>query len=168
MSVVRQKGLRTTHVSPSATVCYIFHPLHGQEVEPLHRHPRSGGVTVRLSDDSLWVLPGWMLDPVACSEIRIAAEPVISLQALHELRQLLDAQPLRSSRPINKTSSSESHFQGGKDGREPEKAVTAALAKRCALETLPRGEQATLSSAAEAAPEEGPPGQPAIQERGQR
>ena len=48
-------------------------------------------VYVRLADRSTRGVPAWMFDPVACSGVRLADEPVIACEALARLARLLDS-----------------------------------------------------------------------------
>jgi len=82
--------LHTTYVSSSAEVHYPFHPFYGEHVQIFRRRSPDTVVLV-LPDESHLVIPDWMLDPIACAEVRRASEPVISILALHSLRKLLDA-----------------------------------------------------------------------------
>src|SRR5258708_10978700 len=93
---------RTDYVpSSTARVCYRYHPLFNREVQIVRRCPNvtPDGILIVLPDGSRWALPSWMLDSVACSSLTDDLEPHIALPALRALRQLIDAQPLPSSKP---------------------------------------------------------------------
>ena len=85
----------TAHSLYPAKICYRYHPCHGVDVE-LIRYLRRGGdapiVIVRLPDGLQLAIPEWMLSPEICERLRTEAGPRISLDALIELRTLIDAQ----------------------------------------------------------------------------
>ena len=47
---------------------------------------------VKLHDERQIAIPSWMLEPADCSSIRDEDAPVISVQALIDLRELVDLQ----------------------------------------------------------------------------
>lgn len=72
-------------------VAYRWHPLSGQRVAVLWAtqcHGRAYAVC-RLPDGTRHPLPAWMLDEQSCS-LHSTGEPTVGLEALCELRQLLD------------------------------------------------------------------------------
>lgn len=80
-----------TQIFETVTVHYCWHPLSGQKLR-VTAHAKitnSNEVICQRSDGTRVVLPLWMLDP-KCSEF-VVGQPVISLDALIELRQLLAA-----------------------------------------------------------------------------
>ena len=77
-----------------ATVAYAWHPWFGLSVVIHDLMVRSSGVFARCRLDgaasgALQEIPGWMLDPGACSPMRAMAVPVVSLPALATLAALL-------------------------------------------------------------------------------
>ena len=108
---------------------------------------------VRLGDGSQTALPGWMLDPDACSCVRMAAKPAISLDALLALRRLLDAQPLLVSTNSSRISSPGSLSAEAKHEPQQGQAASAALGERVALGAVPRDDEEPLSGASRATPE---------------
>jgi hypothetical protein len=72
-------------------VRYVWHPLHGREVI-VRAHGTHGLVVctpVGDADARGTIMPQWMLDEIACASTRVVVEPVTSIEALEELRQLL-------------------------------------------------------------------------------
>jgi len=94
----RSCGVRcfgTAHSLYPAKISYRYHPCHGVEVERI-RYLRRGGdapiVIVKLPDGLQLAIPEWMLNPEICERLRTEARPRISLDALVELRTLINAQ----------------------------------------------------------------------------
>jgi len=56
-------------------------------------------VVITLADDVQLAVPTWMLDPLACAQVTDEARPRICVWALHDLRELLDQQPLLAPAP---------------------------------------------------------------------
>jgi len=85
------------------------------------------------------VLPSWMLDPVACGEIRDATEPIISFEALMALRQLLDAQDLPSAQtaPIAGVSQAKGACDAQEPSRSPSPSDQSTLCQSSDLDTAP-------------------------------
>src|SRR5206468_4985674 len=80
------------HHSSMAQICYSHHPFCGQTVEIVRwlRHQAADSLVVTLSDGLQMAIPAWMLDPLACSQMRDAPEPSVSVDALLGLRALRD------------------------------------------------------------------------------
>ena len=85
---------QNTHITDRREVCYPWHPWYGQVVEVVEG--------VKRGDRSVWrcrlagdgsgraiELPQWMLDRAACCILRMAEAPVVTSQALRQLRELL-------------------------------------------------------------------------------
>jgi hypothetical protein len=73
------------------TVHYRWHPLFGQTLR-VHRRIQRGEqllVFCVLPDGTVGALPSWMMDP-ACAQYALD-EPFLAVEALIELRALLDA-----------------------------------------------------------------------------
>ena len=132
----------TAHQSLNARICYSHHPFYGQTVEVVRwlRRQTSDSLVIKLPEGLQIAVPSWMLDPVACSEIRDATEPIISFEALTALRQLLDAQDLPSAQtaPI----AGISQAKGACDAQEPSRSTSPSdqptLCQSSGLETAPR------------------------------
>ena len=106
----------TTHIPSDFRVCYRHHPLYDKEVRIIQRHPYRNGVIVVLPDGSPCELPAWMLDPIFCMGLSEETDASLSLQALRNLRHLLDTHPLSSLPPLDK--SKPSSKSGGKNARK--------------------------------------------------
>jgi hypothetical protein len=76
----------------SVQVHYFLHPLYENEVPVLEtRHCGSEeSFLVRLIDNTVLMLPFWMTDPEFCQRCKVQEKPGCSLEALQELRVLLD------------------------------------------------------------------------------
>jgi hypothetical protein len=82
-----------THNLPRIKIRYFLHPLYRTEVSVVHeRRLFSEKVyAIRLLDNSVTYLPGWMADPEVCDRCLLQNKPECSLAALLELRRLLGA-----------------------------------------------------------------------------
>lgn len=71
---------------------YRWHPLVGQSLPVLYREQRRGEQVAicEFPDGSRAVVPAWMLERAACATLMSGA-PQVSLEALRDLRRLLDA-----------------------------------------------------------------------------
>jgi hypothetical protein len=87
------------------------------------RRGNAAVVIVRLPDSSQLAMPEWMLKPETCAELKIEARPRISMSALLELCELMEAQP--SAATDNSHSCAES-ARGGRDAQQRESGHTAA------------------------------------------
>ena len=83
----------------AVVVDYPWHPLHGKRVSVLRRIRIEGAVVVHVDVAPPFCreLPEWMFDRAICSAMA-SGPPVVSLAALNELREVLQA--LRSSLQI--------------------------------------------------------------------
>ena len=134
------RPLHTTHDLHSTKICYRFHPFYGTEVEVIRylRRIDSAILIVRLPGGAQVAVPEWMLQPQVCDQLVIEAEPRISIDALIELRALIDAQRLKNTSKEDCCAESPS---GGQDAqqRKPERVATqTALRGRRDLERAPR------------------------------
>lgn len=91
---LRGNSSRTAHHGKTARIEYRYHPLFGREVQVVRRYPREGadGVLIALPDGSHCVIPGWMLQAATCACLVDAPTPRISIDALLDLRSVLDSQ----------------------------------------------------------------------------
>src|SRR4029453_7247885 len=64
----------TTHRSSIFQVCYPYHPFFGQTVKLVRRlrQQTSDSVVIELPDGLEIAIPFWMLDPLACIQIKEA------------------------------------------------------------------------------------------------
>ena len=79
-----------------------------------------------VSDGTHCLIPHWMLDAAACSAVSDEVRPRISLDALHELRDLLDAQTL-SSQLIPDSRGTSSIKGGSNDVETTDRPATAGV-----------------------------------------
>ena len=117
---------RTTHDS-STKIHYRFHAFYGAEVEVI-RHLRrtdSAILIVRLPGGTQIAVPEWMLLPQVCDRLVIEAEPRVSIDALIELRALIDAQSLKNTSKEDCCAESPS---GGQDAQQRKSDRVAAQA----------------------------------------
>jgi hypothetical protein len=84
-----------------ARVAYRFHPLFGQEVYVVRRvkSREEPSVIVQGERDLRLMVPCWMLSEGCCEEMAVEEEPRIAVEALAELRALIDAQHLAAGGP---------------------------------------------------------------------
>jgi hypothetical protein len=81
-----------------ARICYRHHPFFDQEVQILRTIRQSEpSVIIQLADDVRIAIPRWMLDAAFCATLPHEPSPRVSLQALMELRNLVDRQPLSAA-----------------------------------------------------------------------
>jgi hypothetical protein len=90
---------RTAHDLRSAKIYYRFHPFYGAEVEVIRHLRRIGSAILiaRLPGGAQIAVPEWMLIPQVCDRLTIEAEPRITIDALIDLRTLIDAQRLKNT-----------------------------------------------------------------------
>ena len=75
---------------------YRWHPLYGRDLIVHFRVDWRSGVAFRcqVGEDDVRDrrdIPAWMFDGAACSQMQLVSEPYVSLEALRELRHLLDS-----------------------------------------------------------------------------
>ena len=68
---------------------YPFHPCHGVELSVVKEYQRQEHVCVKLPDSTHAHLPKWMFDFEICVSTRVEATPMISVNSLKRLRELL-------------------------------------------------------------------------------
>ncbi len=81
-------------------------------------------MVVQLQDGLQLAIPSWMLDPLRCQSLRDKAVPVISIDALRQLAELVAQYPLSPKR--NGDSPCSSNHQGGNDEQESALPPTGA------------------------------------------
>jgi len=140
------RRFRTAHGLYSGKICYRYHPRHGVEVE-LIRYLRRGDapiVIVKLPDGLQLAVPEWMLRAETCELLRTEAKPRVSLGALIELRELIDAQPSTGADDMRGCPESST---GGQDAQPREAGRAAAppsLRRRGRLDGAAGGGPGTL------------------------
>ena len=113
----------TAHESPSAIIHYRHHPFHGEPVTIVRRLRRyvTDCVVITLADDVQVAVPTWMLDPLICQQLTDEEHPRLSVEALSDLRALLDSQRVVvTPTAIN----AEASQQAGGDDARPDRAST--------------------------------------------
>jgi len=100
----------TTHLSSIFQVCYPYHPFFGQTVKLVRRIRRqtSDSVIIKLPDGLEIAIPFWMLDPLACNEVKDADAPFVSTNALLALDELLKSSGLLLPKPSSTSGPSQS------------------------------------------------------------
>jgi len=100
----------TTHLSSIFQVCYPYHPFFGQTVKLVRRIRRqtSDSVIIELPDGLEIAIPFWMLDPLACNEVKDADAPSVSTNALLALDELLKSSGLLLPKPSSTSGPSQS------------------------------------------------------------
>src|SRR5215813_1263070 len=92
----------TAHEGATVTIHYRHHPFYGEHGKFIRRLRRytSDQVVIEFRDEVQVAIPSWMLDPVACHQLRDEPQPRLAIAALLELRHLLDSQPLLLNRVV--------------------------------------------------------------------
>jgi hypothetical protein len=80
----------SAYVQRVVTVHYRWHPLHKRSLPVVGAAPSRPAVTVEVAKGVWREVPLWMTDEVACMGIS-EGPPLVSLEALLRLRELLDA-----------------------------------------------------------------------------
>src|SRR6516164_9132727 len=92
---VRTNQQHNTHRTEFLEVQYPWHPLHKQTI-PVHCERRGmSGVAFRCCAHGDvgrrdFDIPAWMFDPVTCSTMTLSVNPMVDMEALIQLRRLLD------------------------------------------------------------------------------
>jgi hypothetical protein len=73
-------------------VHYRWHPLHGRRLRRHYSERRVTGevVHVEVAPGVVIVVPGWMLDPIACARLGVGT-PQVAISALADLHDLLNS-----------------------------------------------------------------------------
>jgi hypothetical protein len=111
----------------TAKIWYRCHPFYGVEIEVVRylRRTESEVLIVRLPAGSLIAVPDWMLNSQVCERFTNEAEPRISIDALFDLRRLIDAHRVGKTPAARSCAESPS---GGKDAQERKTTRGAAQA----------------------------------------
>lgn len=108
-------------------------------------------LVVRVGDGLQVAVPGWMLDPLRCSQIRDEAKPEISVSALLNLCDLVDSQSLLAPNPADSCCASED--SGGNDAQPLPcslQSTTVSIPKREFVGEASRTDPAPLPRASDA------------------
>ena len=138
---------RTAHDLSSTKICYRHHPCYGIEVEVIRHLRRIGSVIliVRFPDGLQLAIPEWMLSPHVCQHLTDQVEPRIAIEALEELRRLIDTQTLLADRDVcNCAESSAGGNHAQQRGRELP-AAGASVRRRRDVERASRAGTGKLS-----------------------
>lgn len=81
-----------THKVDIVIVYYPWHPLYQQEIKVITTKNRGGELyfKVRLNDSSCIEIPFWMTDKDWCQQFTFREAPYCCMQALIELKKLLE------------------------------------------------------------------------------
>jgi hypothetical protein len=109
---VVEKQLHTTHISNSARIHYPHHPHFGDLVEIIRLTSSFGAnqAVLLLPNGKRLVVPLWMLDEERCKAMRIMTQPLVAVEVLLALRDLLQSQRLPAE---EKLTSSDKPLPGG-------------------------------------------------------
>ena len=120
---------RTTHNLHTTKISYRFHPFYGVEVEVVRylRRTESAVLIVRLPGGAQVALPEWMLTPRICDRMTHEDKPRIAIDALLDLRRLIDAHQIRD--PTQDRICAES-ASGGQDAQQQTDRAAARAALR--------------------------------------
>jgi hypothetical protein len=125
-----EKQLHTTHVSNSVRVHYPHHPHFGDLVQVIRPTSSFGPnqAVLLLPNGKRLVVPMWMLDEERCKEMQIMAQPVVAVDALFALRDLLQSQRL----PVEeKLTCSDKPLPGGVSIEAKQTRATLRAKSRC-------------------------------------
>jgi hypothetical protein len=137
---------RTTHDSYSAKIYYRFHPFYGTEVEVIRHLRRSEPaiLILKLPGGAQLAVPEWMLLPQVCDRLVIETEPRISIDALIDLRALVDAQRLKNTSAEDCCAESPLGGQDAQQRRPDRTAAQVALRGRRDLDRASRIGEGTV------------------------
>jgi hypothetical protein len=110
----------------STKILYRHHPCYGLEVEVIRHLRRSSSaiLIVRLPDGVQLAVPEWMLNPQVCQYLTDQPEARIAIEALAELRNLVDSQTFTSDR----LTSGRAESSAGGNHAQQQKAKRRAVA----------------------------------------
>ena len=137
---------RTTHSLQSAKICYRFHPFHGVEVEVIRHLRKSESVilVIKLPGGSQVAIPEWMLIPHICDRLTYEEKPRISIEALIDLRRLIDAQCLKKAPKAGSCAESPSGGQNAQQRKSRRLAAPAGIRGRRDLDEVARTSARTV------------------------
>jgi hypothetical protein len=113
-------------------ICYRCHPLYGVEVEVIRRLRRIDAaiLIVKLPSGTQVAVPDWMLSAQVCDRFSNEAEPRVSIDALFDLRRLIDAQHLGKASTDRGRAKSPSGGKNAQQRKSVQVATQAALRRR--------------------------------------
>src|SRR5262249_49407179 len=136
----------TTHDFHQTKICYRCHPSCGVEVEVIRylRRIDPAILIVRLPSGKQVALPDWMLSPQVCDGFTNEAEPRISIQALFDLRRLIDANRVEKTAKGHGCAESPSGGKNVQQRNSVQVATQAALRGRRDLDRASRIGEGTV------------------------
>jgi len=122
----------TAHDLHATQICYRCHPFYGVEVEVIRHLRRIDSVIliVRLPSGTQLAVPDWMLSPQVCDRFTNEAEPRVSIDALLNLRRLIDAYHLGEASKDHGCAESPSGGKNAQQRKSVQVATQAALRER--------------------------------------
>ncbi|SDG92339.1 hypothetical protein SAMN04487974_112100, partial [Pelagibacterium luteolum] len=86
----RPSPVHSAHVGEEREIHYRWHPYFERKVTVRQVQQRATGQFLRVDGPSGTIIsiPGWMVDPLICAEMRIGA-PQVDLAALSDLKRLV-------------------------------------------------------------------------------
>jgi hypothetical protein len=92
------------------TICYRYHPFYNSSGRILRRSRYRGGeqFVIELDDRTAIAVPAGMLDPVFCERLVVEPRPRLGLEALRELRRLVESHSVSRAAKVGSTDDSSS------------------------------------------------------------
>jgi hypothetical protein len=84
--------------------------------------------SVRLVDGTLKFLPAWMTDPVVCSGMKISDSPIVSLNSLRDLWEIIQGRKENQDQTFN--TSSATSLEGDGHGMQTKGPATGNKVRR--------------------------------------
>jgi hypothetical protein len=137
----------TTHKLSLQKIHYRHHPFYGTEVEVVRALRRfdEESFVVKLPEGLQIAVPAWMLDPVYCSQLPQRDHPLIALEALLALAEVIEISRLPSS--VTNSESGPSSLRGGIDAlrtKERLSSTEVALREEEAMGKTSRAQSSSL------------------------
>jgi hypothetical protein len=122
----------TAHDLHVTKICYRCHPFCGVEVEVVRHLRRIDSVIliIKLPGGAQVAIPDWMLSPQVCDRFTNEAEPRVSIEALFDLRRLIDAHHLGKASTDRSCAKSPSGGKNGHQRKSVQVATQVALRRR--------------------------------------
>jgi hypothetical protein len=147
-----------THSTESRVVLYPWHPWYGRTVWVYDVRVKTQGTFVDCSLEQICEAPArqvpqWMFDPSVCHQMHLRHSPVVSCQALVELKELLAHVPAQARKDVLEVQHRFLSCTGGADARLIEPATGGATQAVSSSEQQPTlGSAAVRDPAAKRAP----------------
>jgi hypothetical protein len=137
---LRAGALRSSAARPSHTahdlhptkICYRCHPFCGVEVEVIRHLRRVDSIIliVRLPGGTQVAVPDWMLSAQICDQFTDETDPRVSIDALFDLRRLIDGHHLGKASKDHGCAESPSGGKNAQQRKSVQVATQAALRRR--------------------------------------